>query len=129
MGNSLQKRLLIIEDNPTYREMLRIRLEFSGYETIIAGDGLEGLKAVRREKPDLVILDLMLPSLDGHKVCRLIKFDKRFQNIPVIILTSRDLDKDVKLAESCGGDVFIVKSIRSEFIVDEVNRLLEIKKE
>lgn len=128
MSDSLHKRLLIIEDNPTYREMLKIRLEFNGYETIIAGDGLEGLNAVRREKPDLVILDLMLPLLDGHKVCRLIKFDKRFQTTPVIILTSRDLDEDAKLAKNCGGDAFIVKTKRSEFILDVINRLLEEKK-
>lgn len=129
MSGSIQKRLLIIEDNPTYREMLKTRLEFNGYETIVAGDGLEGLNAVQREKPDLVIVDLMLPLMDGHKVCRFIKFDKRFKNTPVIILTSRDLDEDVELAKSCGVDAFIVKTRRSELIVDEVNRLLEIKKE
>jgi two-component system alkaline phosphatase synthesis response regulator PhoP/two-component system response regulator VicR len=90
----------------------------------MADNGLEGLNQLRKIKPDIVILDLMLPMMDGHKVCRLIKYDSKLQHIPVVILTARDMDRDADLAKECGADAFIVKSTRSEIILDVVNQLL-----
>lgn len=117
-------RILIIEDNEAFRKMLHIRLDAKGYVTFIAKDGLEGLGAVRKTNPDLIITDIMLPGLDGHKICRMVKFDKNFKHIPVIVLTSRDLDEDEELAKRCGADAFIVKTTRAEIILDVIEKLL-----
>ncbi|NQT25976.1 response regulator [candidate division KSB1 bacterium] len=124
MGESKDKRILIIEDNTAFRKMLHIRLSANGYDTVVAKDGLEGLAAVRTSNPDLVITDIMLPGLDGHKICRMIKFDKKFKHIPVIVLTSRDLDEDEELAKRCGADAFIVKTTRAEIILDVIEKIL-----
>jgi two-component system, OmpR family, alkaline phosphatase synthesis response regulator PhoP len=118
------KRIMIIEDNAAFRKMLKLRLESAGYQTLGEEDGLKGLNAVKEQMPDLVFLDIMLPGMDGHKVCRLLKFDKSFQHIPIIIFTSRDLDEDADLAKQCGADAFILKTTRPEIILDVVRQLL-----
>jgi len=125
MGEKKDIRILIIEDNAAFRKMLHIRLDAVGYDTVVAKDGLEGLAAVRKTNPDLVITDIMLPGLDGHKICRMIKFDKNFKHLPVIVLTSRDLDEDEELAKRCGADAFIVKTTRAEIILDVIEKLLK----
>ena len=120
-------RILIIEDNVVFRKMLTIRLEANGYETFFAEDGLAGLEKAQKEKPDLIFLDLMLPKMDGHKVCRLLKFDKNVNHIPIIIFTSRDLDDDADLAEQCGADAFMLKTTRPEIILEMMKKLLAEK--
>lgn len=119
-----QSRILIIEDNIAFSKMLNMRLKTNGYNTELAHDGLEGLNAVRIFNPELIITDIMLPGLDGHKICRMVKFDKNFKHIPVIVLTSRDLDEDEELAKQCGADAFIVKTTRAEIILDVIEKLL-----
>jgi DNA-binding response OmpR family regulator len=118
-------RILIIEDSLLFQKTLKKRLESRGYQTMIADDGLEGLALVKREKPDLVILDLMLPGMDGHKICRLLKFDRETRDIPIVLFTSRDLAKDVELARQCHADAFIVKTIGPEAMMDVIQKLLK----
>lgn len=120
-----KKKIIIIEDELKYANIVKLNLESQGFEVIAAKDGLEGLNAVRKESPDLVITDIMLPGLDGHKICRMLKFDKNFNHIPVIVLTSRDLDKEEDLAKRCGADAFIIKSTRTPVIMDVIKQLLE----
>ena len=124
MSDKMAKRILIIDDDEAYCSMIKIRLESIGYETYTAHDGLDGFNLAKREMPDLILLDLMLPSMDGHKICRLIKFDKRFKNIPVIMLTSRDLEKDCDIAKRNGADAFIVKTTKSKILLDVIRQLL-----
>ena len=127
MGASSAKRIVIIENNPVFRKALKTRLEAGGFRIFDAENGLEGLNTVRRENPDLVILDIMLPGLDGHKVCRMIKFDRKLSRIPVIVLTSRDLDKDATLAKQCGADAFILKTTRAPILLEVIRKLLDRK--
>jgi CheY-like chemotaxis protein len=124
----MSKRILIIENNAVFRRTLKMRLEENGYETVDAESGLEGLNAVRKENPDLVITDIMLPGLDGHKVCRMIKFDRKLSRIPVIVLTSRDLDQDAEIAKQCGADAFVLKTTRPPILLEVIHRLLEREK-
>ena len=124
MDGSTTKRILIIEDNVDYLKMLKMRLEFNGYKTISVSDGLEGLNVARKEQPDLILLDLMLPGMGGHKVCRMLKFDGSVKHIPIVMLTSRDLEKDRELAKQGGADAFIVKTTKAEVILDVIDRLL-----
>ena len=128
MKNSNKNRVLIVEDNEIYLKMLGMRLKSRGHYILTANDGLEGLNMIRKEVPDLIILDIMLPLMDGHKVCRLVKHDRKVQHIPIVILTSRDLEADAEKAKKFGADAFIVKSTRSEVILDVVDKLLDAKK-
>jgi DNA-binding response OmpR family regulator len=127
MRTAQQKCIMIIENNPVFRKALKMRLEAAEFRILEAENGLEGLDAVRREVPDLVILDIMLPGLDGHKVCRMIKFDRKLSRIPVIVLTSRDLDQDAALAKQCGADAFILKTTKAPILIEVICRLIERK--
>lgn len=127
MDQQTSKRILVIEDNQSFRKMLKMRLNSQQLDTIVAADGLEGLDLAKREMPDLIITDLMLPGLDGHKICRILKYDKKYAHIPVVMLTSRDLDEDEELAKKCGADAFLVKTTRAEVIMDVINHLLTKK--
>ena len=88
-------RILIIEDEREMVELLEIRLQEAGHYTSAAYDGQAGLEKARLEVPDLIILDLMLPKMDGYRVCRMLKFDERFKAIPIIILTAKGQMKDL----------------------------------
>ncbi len=107
--NLPKKRILIVEDEPAIRAILHKRLEANGYEVMDAEDGEEGLALARREKPDLILLDLMLPKRDGYSVCRLLKFDQRYRHIPVVMLTARAQEKDRKLGQQTGADAYVTK--------------------
>jgi len=124
MTPGVRRRILIVEDNEMFQKILKKRFESLGYEAIVTVDGLQGLEAARKESPDLILLDLLLPKMDGHKVCRLVKHDHNLRDIPVAIFTSRDRDEDAELAKSCGADAFIVKTTRSEVMMNVVEQLL-----
>jgi len=125
MEKDNRNKIVIVDDDDIYRKVIRIQLESKGYHVIPARDGLEGLNMIRKEVPDLIILDLMLPLMDGHKLCRLIKFDKKLRQIPIIILTSRDLDEDAQQTKESGAEAYIIKTTRSEIFLDVVHRLLD----
>jgi len=117
-------KILIIEDVPEIALALQIRLEKAGYVVITASDGEEGLRKTREEKPDLIILDLMLPKMDGYRVCRLIKFDKELEHIPVVILTVRDQERDKTLGREVGADAYIVKPYDFQELLTTIKKLL-----
>lgn len=121
---SPQKKILIIDDNPAVRSMLETLLKENQYKTVSAQDGLDGLYKARQEKPDLILLDVMLPGMDGFKVCRMIKFDQQLKHIPVVILTSRMTDEDRETGFQCGADAYVVKATRVNVILDEIRKLL-----
>jgi CheY-like chemotaxis protein len=118
------RKILIIDDNPAVRNMLSKLFQEYGYRTVTVDDGLKALQAARVEKPDLILLDVMLPGMDGYTVCRMIKFDRLLKSIPVIILTSRMGEEDNKRAAEVGADAYIVKAVRTVLIVDKVRELL-----
>ena len=120
------KRVVVIEDNALFRQLLKARLESSGYETIAVEDGLEGLDIVRKERPDLVISDLMLPRMDGHKICRFLKFDRSCGNIPFVLLTSRETDDEADIAKHCGADAYLTKSMKMDSLMRIFQNLLNL---
>jgi len=119
------KRILAIEDDPAFIRLLQVRLKAKGYDVHVVSDGLKALNAVRKLKPDLIITDLLLPGMDGHKICRMIKFDKTMAHIPVIMLTARDLDKEAELARQCRADLFISKTNPIDTWISRIPRMLE----
>jgi len=84
-GPASRKKILIVDDDPAITNMLDKLIKAHGYDTLTAQDGLQALNAARAEKPDLILLDVMLPGMDGYKVCRWIKFDQQLKKIPVMI--------------------------------------------
>lgn len=121
----LEKKILIVDDEPDFLKALQIILESNGFEVLTASDGQEGLSVARGEKPDLIILDLMLPKLDGYRVCRLLKFDEKYKDIPIIVLSARSQEQDKVLAKEVGADVYIVKSEQPEKLLERINQLLK----
>ena len=124
MKDTHSARILIIDDDPAYVKIIESKLVDVGYQILTAPDGLSGLNLAKKEKPDLILLDLMLPHMDGHKVCRLIKFDQQTQHIPVLMVTSRDLDEDAVMAKKCGAVGFVVKTTRFEVTLDVIKQVL-----
>jgi len=120
-----RKRILLVDDEPALVGLLSIRLEANGYEVIPAADGQQALELARKEIPDLVILDLMLPGLDGYKVCRLLKSDEQYKQIPIMILTARAQESDKKLGEQSGADAYIIKPFEPGFFLSKVRELIK----
>jgi len=121
----MAKRILIIEDYPHIVEVLKMRLEAAGYEVLVAYDGYKGLQMAQRERPDLIILDIMLPKMDGYKVCRFLKFDERYRSIPIFVLTSRTAKTDQELSLRVGADEYFAKPYNPITLMAKVREYLE----
>ncbi len=120
----MSKKILIVDDEDFFVRPIKMALEQRGFEVITAEDGVTGLQKARKEMPDIIMLDLMLPGLDGYQVCRLLKFDDKFRQIPVIIVSAKDTDKDRKLAEQSGADVYLTKPINAPELAEKFALLL-----
>jgi len=118
-------RVLVVDDEPDLVRVLEFGLKASGYTVEVASDGQEGLKKAREIKPDVILLDLMLPKLDGYKVCRLLKFDDRFKHIPIIILSARTQEGDQTLALEMGANRFVTKPYDFAEILGYIETLLK----
>ncbi|MBX5451277.1 response regulator transcription factor [Thermogemmatispora sp.] len=114
-------KILIIEDENNIAQLIRLYLEQAGYEVIIAGDGAAGLELHAREKPDLVILDLMLPALDGMEVCRRIR---AWADTPILMLTARQGEEDRIAGLELGADDYLVKPFSPREVVSRVRAIL-----
>jgi DNA-binding response OmpR family regulator len=120
-----KKSILVIEDTKSVRQILAAMLLEEGYEVITAIDGRDGLEMARREKPDLIILDVMLPEMNGYEVCCHLKFDEDYERIPIILLTARRKEADRQKALQACADVYLTKPFERETLMQEVHRLLD----
>lgn len=118
------KHILVIEDDPDLVELLRYNLERESYRVTSAGTGSEGLAELQRERPDLVILDLMLPEISGFEVCRRLRKNSETQNLPVIMLTARSEEADVIAGIEIGADDYIKKPFSPRELVARVGAVL-----
>src|SRR2546427_7961647 len=118
-------RILVVDDEEDLGRILKFALIAAGHEVLLAMDGAEGLKLAREAAPDLILLDLMLPKLDGYKVCRMLKFDERYKSIPIVILSARTQEADREMARSTGADLFITKPYNLEEILQTIQNLLQ----
>ena len=119
-----KKKILVVEDMLAIAEMLRLKLEENDYQVIMAHDGDKGLQKAYREKPDLIILDLMLPKMDGYIICSLLKKDDRYARIPIIVLTARTKEEDIELGKKVGADAYITKPFELKVLLDKTKELL-----
>jgi two-component system alkaline phosphatase synthesis response regulator PhoP len=116
-----KKKILTVDDEVDFLKILKLRLEANGYEVITAFDGEEALEKIKSQKPDLVILDVMLPKLNGEEVCRDIRKDPVFNKTPIIMLTGRCTDVDRIVGRVIGADVYITKP----FDFKELNKAIK----
>lgn len=113
-----------MDDEKDLTYAVSLQLEANNFEVLLANDGQEALEIARRKKPDLIILDLMLPKIDGFKVCRMLKFDEKYKNIPIILFTARAQEADKKLGKEVGADCYITKPFDSKELLAKINELL-----
>jgi len=114
------KKILVIEDDLVSQRVVSARLEINGYDVITAQDGEEGLKKARSEKPDLLVLDLMLPKMTGYEVCRMLKFDDKYKNIPIIVLSSLDQQDEREKAIKGGADAYFIKPFDLDLLLVKI---------
>jgi two-component system, sensor histidine kinase and response regulator len=125
----MKKKILIVDDNPDNVELLRRRLNSQGYDTAAAFDGEEALQAIPRESPDLLILDVMMPKMDGYEVLRRLKQDEEYRNLPVILLTAKKEIPDKLKGLDIGADDYITKPFNPQELVARVRSLLTLREE
>jgi len=120
-----RNRILIADDSPTSLRMASELLRRAGFDTMTVDDGFKALQAIHDYAPDLIILDVMMPLINGYQVCRLLKYDKTTQHIPVIMLTSKSQHTDRYWGLTTGADAYITKGHEIEELVPRVTEILE----
>lgn len=115
---------MIVDDEPDIIEFIQYNLKREGFQVVTATDGLEALNIVEREKPNLIILDIMMPGMDGVEVCRKLRGMDQFKRTAIAFLTARNEDFTQITALDVGGDDFITKPIRPRVLVSRINALL-----
>jgi two-component system alkaline phosphatase synthesis response regulator PhoP len=121
--------ILVVDDEEDILELVKVNLLREGYKVIIAADGEEALKLARAQMPSLVILDLMLPGMDGLEVCRILRGDPKTEHIPVIMLTAKSGESDIIVGLEVGADDYVTKPFSPKVLVARVKRVLRKKVE
>lgn len=117
-------KILVVEDEPDMLTLLVLLLTAEGYDVVTATDGEQALEQVAQTRPDLMLLDIMLPKVDGYYVCAQVKSDDRYRRMPVVMLTSRTLDRDEVLGHRCGADVYLRKPFDGETLLRKIDALV-----
>lgn len=117
--------ILIVDDEPNIVIPLQFLMEQNGYNTLVAQSGEEALEMISKEKPDLVLLDIMLPGVDGFEVCEIIRLNPEWRNTRIIFLTAKGRDVDIAKGMVLGADEYITKPFSNQQIIDAVKKLLE----
>ena len=121
----MSKKILLIEDEKDFVIAVKSLLEASGFEAESADNGLDGLTKAKSQHFDLIVTDVMMPKMDGYKVCRMLKFDKKYRDIPVIMLTAKGQEADKITGEQCGADAYILKSGSPDILISKIKELLK----
>lgn len=118
------KKILIVDDEKDIVETLAFMLKTKGFECICAYDGEEGLKLAKECSPDLIILDVMMPKINGYKISRLLKYDNKYKDIPIIMITARSQEEDKVIGQETGVNEYITKPFELDEVINKVNEYL-----
>jgi two-component system alkaline phosphatase synthesis response regulator PhoP len=124
MSGALQKKILIVEDEPDILQLVRLYLEKEGFRTATAVNGAQALKKVKEDKPDLIVLDLMLPELDGLEVCKRLRSTPDTAMLPIIMLTAKAEESDTVIGLELGADDYVAKPFSPKALVARIKALL-----
>jgi DNA-binding response OmpR family regulator len=119
------KKILVVDDEVDLVKTIQFSLEVEGYTVLVSNDGEDALSQARKESPDLILLDIMLPKLDGYKVCRLLKFDERYKHIPILMMTAKTQEKDKVLGIETGADEYITKPFDMDELMEKIKAYLK----
>ena len=120
----MKRKLLLVEDDPATIKITRYALKKAGYEVVVALDGLEGFKKVQSEEPDLIILDVTLPSMNGFQLCRLLRDAPQTAQLPILMLSPEARASDVITAFDVGADDYLTKNTAPAELIKRVKKLL-----
>ncbi len=120
----MKEKIMIVDDDPSIVRLMQYFLENNGYETIIAGNGLQALKKAENENPSLILLDLMLPGVDGFEVCHRLRLNPVTSDIPVLMLSAKDDETDKNEALKVGANGYITKPVKGPGLIERVQELL-----
>jgi DNA-binding response OmpR family regulator len=120
----MAKKILIVDDEPDIVELIGMRLTAKSYDIIKAFNGEDALRMAREEKPDLIILDVLMPPPDGLQVCSTLKKDASYKNIPIILLSAKATEKDRETGKQCGADEYLTKPFENKDLLDNIKKLL-----
>jgi DNA-binding response OmpR family regulator len=121
----MPQKILIVDDEPNIVIPLQFLMEQNGYLTLVAQSGEEALETISKEKPDLVLLDIMLPGVDGFEVCEIVRLNPEWRKTRIIFLTAKGRDVDIAKGMLLGADEYITKPFSNQQIIDAVTKLLE----
>lgn len=124
-----KKRILLVDDEKDLVETIVFQLQSNGYEVIVAFDGIQGMQLAQQEKPDLIILDVMMPGMSGFKICDNLKMSSRTLTIPIIFLTAKDTAEDEKKGYEVGAVYYIKKPYEPDVLLEAIKKALELNKE
>jgi DNA-binding response OmpR family regulator len=122
-------KVLIIDDDPGIRMLLSKFLQREGYETVMAENGLEGVEMAKRQSPDLIIMDVVMPQMDGLTAARLIKFYKPLSTVPILFLTAKDAEKEIELAQEVRAEVYITKPFDVRQVIQVVKETIALREQ
>jgi DNA-binding response OmpR family regulator len=123
----MARKILVVDDQENIARIVRMMLENKGYATVWAADGAEALRLAKTEEPDLILLDVMLPKIDGFKVCRLLKFDKKYSHIPIVLLTAKSSPGDKQTGREVGADYYLEKPFQPVQLIQVIEQLLSLE--
>ncbi len=123
----MSQRILIVDDEPNIVVSLEFLMKREGYETAVAGDGEAALQAVVERPPDLVILDVMLPKMNGFDVCQRIRADPRRRGIKIIMLTAKGRETEVAKGIGLGADAYVTKPFSTKDLVAQIKQMLGVR--
>ena len=119
----MAKKILVVDDEPIILKVVTFRLQKMGYDIVTAIDGLEAVEVTKKEKPDLIILDVVLPGMNGLEVCKTIKKDDKLKNTPIILLTA-SLENLEEKAKECNADDYSLKPFDPEVLMEKIKKFI-----
>ncbi len=121
-------KILVVDDEPNIVQTLQDRLEMNEYEVVTAGNGREGLEKFEQEQPDVILLDVIMPIMDGHEMLEVLRKRPTGQSVSVIMLTARSQTQDIARANACGIDDYIVKPFDLSELLEKIESVVEHRK-
>ncbi|MFH1239194.1 MAG: response regulator [bacterium] len=121
-------KILGADDSPFVLEIVETVLKSEGFEVVTASDGIEAWDKIQKERPDIVIVDIIMPGLNGYQICEKIKHDEKLRDLPVLVLTTKAQDKDIELAQASGADLYMTKPFDPDELAAKVRKFFEKKK-
>lgn len=122
-----QQKILIVDDEPSILLSLDFLMRKNDYGVFIARNGAEAIQILDQEKPDLVLLDIMMPEVDGYEVCEYIRNNKALTNMGIIFLTAKSKDEDIDKAYRLGADLYITKPFSTKNLLEKIKEIIELK--